>query len=239
MILSETLGAVRQITIDRPEKRNALDLAHYHALADALEAAGQDESVSVVLLAGRAPAFCAGVDVAVLQEANAGEAGAAIAAAAERLFTNLDRLPLPLLAAIDGLAVGLGVTLLGYVDLVLASPRARFQTPFSALGVAPEAGSSVLLPRRIGWQNAAWMLFSSGWIDAAEALESGLVWRLLPEKNFTATALDLAAQIAAQPRASLAATKQLLIGWRSADAGEARQRENTAFAKLLQERRPH
>ncbi len=239
MILSETLGAVRQITIDRPEKRNALDLAHYHALANALEAAGQDESVSVVLLAGRAPAFCAGVDVAVLKEANTGEAGAAIAGAAERLFTALDRLPLPLLAAIDGLAVGLGVTLLGYVDLVLASPRARFRTPFSALGVAPEAGSSVLLPRRIGWQNAAWMLFSSEWIDAAEALESGLVWRLLPEKNFAATALDLAARIAAQPRASLAATKQLLIGWRSADAGEARRRENTAFAKLLQERRPH
>ncbi len=234
MIAIDTLGAVRHLTIDRPEKRNALDLAHYDALADALEQADRDEAISAVVLSGKGPAFCAGVDLAAMGPSGAGPA---LGVAAERLFTALDSLALPLVAAVDGAATGLGLTMLGYADLVLASPRARFRAPFAALGFAPEAASSVLLPRRIGWQNAAWMLFSTEWIDAPEAREMGLVWRILPEEDFVPNALELAARLAAQPRPALAAAKRLLVNWRSTDASTARRLESEAFATLLGSRR--
>ncbi len=234
MIAIDTLGAVRLLTIDRPEKRNALDLAHYDALAEALEHADRDEAVSAVVLTGANPAFCAGVDLAALGPTGGGPA---LGAAAERLFTALDSLSLPLVAAVNGVATGLGLTLLGYADLVLASPRARFRAPFAALGFAPEAASSVLLPRRIGWQNAAWMLFSAEWIDAPEALEMGLVWRILPEEDFVGHAVERTGRLAAQPRPALATAKRLLASWRSADARAARRLENEAFAALLGARR--
>jgi enoyl-CoA hydratase/carnithine racemase len=149
------------------------------------------------------------------------------------LIAALRDFPKPLLCAVNGLGVGIGTTMLGYADLVFMSSEARLKTPFTDLGVAPEAASSYLLPRLMGRQNAAWLLLSSEWVDADEALRMGLVWRVCAPDDLLPEARRHAEVLASKPLASLMAVKHTLAEPYRAGIEDASQREHVRFAELM------
>jgi enoyl-CoA hydratase/carnithine racemase len=139
----------------------------------------------------------------------------------------------PLVAAVNGMAVGIGTTLLPFCDVVLASTDARFKVPFMPLGVTTEAAGSLLLPERMGWQRAARMVFTASWLSAAEAQEAGLVLEVVEPEALVPSALDLARTIAAMPLDSLVTTKRLMMAARGDAVRAARQREDAEFARMV------
>ncbi len=233
MIEVESHERVRLLRLAREAKLNAFDRELYRAAAAALEDAQRDPGVHAVVLTGRGRAFCAGVDLAELEPSGDPEGRADFVVAAERFLGALEACELPLLAAVNGMAIGIGTTLLGYADLVFAARSALFRTPFASLGVAPELGSSWRLPQLVGWQNAAWMLFSSEWIGAETAVATGLAYRAVEDAQLEAETLDAAGLIAQHPRDSLRAIKRTLREWRRAPSREALARENAEFSALL------
>jgi len=230
----EDADRVRLVTLDRPESRNALDTEHYDALADALRDAAARPDLAVAVLTGTGGAFCAGQDLAEM-----GRLADLPTGAQDRtehgflhFVAELETFPKPLVAAVNGVAVGLGVTMLPYCDLVLVAEDARLRTPFASLGVVPEAGGSFTLPTAMGRQNAGWALLTGAWIDAASALASGLAWRVCKPDRLLADALDVARAMARLPIVSLVETKRLVrTGWTDA-ARSARAREEEVFARL-------
>jgi len=225
---------VRLVTLDRPDARNALDTEHYHGLADALDGAAAASDLAVVVLTGTAGAFCAGQDLAEMGRlASSGTTTAERTGHGfQRFISTLGAFPKPVVAAVNGLAVGLGVTMLPYCDLVLAAADARFRTPFVSLGVVPEAGSSFTLPALLGPQAAAHALLTGEWLDASDARACRLVWRVCPPRQLLDEALDVARAMARMPLVSLVETKRLLrTGWTDA-AAAARGREEEVFARL-------
>ncbi|OIJ28849.1 enoyl-CoA hydratase/isomerase family protein [Nocardioides luteus] len=232
LLLSEDRDRVRTLTLNRPDQLNAFNQALYVALAEALCEADEDPEVAVVLLTGTGRTFSAGTDLLEMKEtasgADDGESHGFI-----RLVDALTAFSKPLVVAVNGLGLGIGVTLLGFADLVLASTKARFKTPFTTLGVAPEAASSFLFPRLIGRQNAAWMLLSGEWISAEEAHEMGFVWRVTEPDELLATAWGHAATLAARPISSLVAVKETMTASLRPGIEAARELENAKFAELL------
>jgi enoyl-CoA hydratase/carnithine racemase len=141
--------------------------------------------------------------------------------------------PKPLLCAVNGLAVGVGATMLGLADLVFMSSDARIRCPFTGLGVAPEAASSFTYPRLLGRQRASWLLMSSEWISAAECHALGLAWKVCVPEELLAETLRHAEVLAAKPISSLIETKRVIASpWRE-EIAAARQREQEAFGRLL------
>lgn len=207
-------NGVRTIRIDRPEKKNALTLGMYTALAEALRGAGSATEIGVTVIAGCPGAFSAGNDL--------GDFLAAAAGGPDALAPILDFLQAlvharkPLVAAVDGVAVGVGATLLLHCDLVYASPASRFQFPFLNLGLVPEAASTLLLPRLAGPAKAAELLMLGEPFDAATAERLGLVNAVLPADALHGHAQAKAAALAAKPRMALEATRALLRGDRPA-----------------------
>jgi enoyl-CoA hydratase/carnithine racemase len=230
----EDADRVRLLTLDRPEARNALDTEHYEALADALGEAADRADLAVAVITGTDGAFCAGQDLAEM--GRLGDPGTPTWARSEHGFRRfvgvLESFPKPLVAAVNGVAVGLGVTMLPYCDLVLVADDARLRTPFASLGVVPEAGSSFTLPTVMGYQAAASALLTGAWLDAATAKASGLAWRVCTPERLLPDALDVARAMARLPIVSLVETKRLLrTGWVDA-ARSARGREEAVFARL-------
>jgi enoyl-CoA hydratase/carnithine racemase len=207
-ILSSRAAGVTELRLNRPEKRNAITFAMYESLCAALEAAQADAAVRVVLLSGEGAGFCAGND---LQDFLAG-AEFTTQHPVLRLLRTLATFGKPLVAAVHGQAVGIGVTMLLHFDLVVAARTARFTMPFVALGLVPEAGSSLLLPRLVGQQRAAELLLLGTPCDAAAALGFGLVNRVVEEDALLSEARSLAEALARQPSGALAATRRLLRG---------------------------
>src|SRR5215213_2016884 len=211
MLLVEDRDRVRLLTFNRPDRANAFDEQLYHASADALRAAASDDDVAVVVFTGAGvsrngfPAF-----VDVLQE-----------------------FPKPLLAAVNGAAVGLGFTMLAHCDLVFVSDRARLLAPFTNMGVAPEAASSYLLPRRMGRQQASLSLFTSDWISAEDAVATGLAVQQCSPETLVEETMAVATRIASKSLPSLMATKRLLLDAERDGIARARTLENQAFAELL------
>jgi enoyl-CoA hydratase/carnithine racemase len=226
---------VRLLTLDRPEARNALDDTHYHALADAFDDAEARTDVAVVTLTGAGGAFCAGQDLAEmgrLGDPTASTDAARRAHGFTRFVGALEAFPKPIVAAVNGVAVGLGVTMLPYCDLVLVADDARLRAPFASLGVVPEAGSSFTLPVAMGRQAAAHVLLTGAWFDAATAVASGLAWKSAPAAQLLDEALTAARAMARLPIVSLRETKRLMReGW-LAGAQAARAREEDVFARL-------
>jgi enoyl-CoA hydratase/carnithine racemase len=210
-------GAVRTLTLNRPSRLNAFTADSYRVLAEQLGRAERDEGVHVIVLRGAGRAFCSGVDLDVVsvgpQEATA------LRQAFERLVDALTSLTTPLIAAVHGPAVGIGATILLHCDVVLVADNARLRFPFTSLRTTPEAGSSLLLPAVVGPQRAAELLYTTRWVDAAEAVAIGLAWRCCATDRLEDETKDLAVTIAAQPRAAVAAAKRLLRAGR-ADAVE-------------------
>jgi enoyl-CoA hydratase/carnithine racemase len=224
---------VRTLTLNRPDALNAFNEELYHATAVALREAATDPEVAVVLLTGAGRAFSAGNDLKEMQrritDPTFNEQGSHFTA----LIDALTELPKPLVCAVNGVGVGIGTTLLGYADLVFMSTTARLKTPFTSLGVAPEAASSYLLPRLIGRQNAAWLLMSSEWVDAEEAHRMGLAWKVCEPEDLLPEARRHAEVLASRPIPSLMAVKQTMVDPTRAEIAAASAREIEHFAELM------
>ncbi|SFL24057.1 enoyl-CoA hydratase-related protein [Methylobacterium pseudosasicola] len=196
---------IRLVTIDRPERRNALDRATYAGLAAAFDAAGTDATLRAVVLTGAGGCFTAGNDLKDFQEVEAGGDSPGLT-----FLKALRGCPKPVVAAVEGHAVGIGTTLLLHCDLAYAGDGARFRLPFTALGLSPEGASSYLLPLVAGTKRAAELLMLGEPFGAAEAVAAGLVNAAVPAGTSLEVALARARALAALPPASIAATKQAL-----------------------------
>ena len=224
---------VRTITLDRPDVLNAFNEALYNATAVALRDAAADPDVAVVLLTGAGRAFSAGNDLNEMAARISDPAMASQGGQFTAMIEALTVFPKPLICAVNGLGVGIGATILGYADLVFMSSTARLKCPFTSLGVAPEAASSYLLPQLIGRQNAAWLLMSSEWIDAAEAQRMGLAWKVCEPDDLLPEARRHAEILASRPIPSLMAVKQTIAEPSRAGIEAATARENAHFAELM------
>lgn len=224
-------GAVRTVTLARPDVLNAFDRALYDLLADSLTAAAADPTVAVVVLTGEGRAFSAGTDLAELRGPSEGRRAAV--RAFEHCVDVLVAFPKPLVCAVNGPAVGAGATLLHHADIVLMADDAKVRYPFAGMGVAPEAGSSWTLPRVVGPVAAAWILLTGEWVSAAACVELGLAWRCYPAEQLIPEARRLADTIAAHPVRALVETKRLLRDPDAAAVADSRQREAAAFKRLL------
>lgn len=232
-LLSADADRVRLLTLNRPDALNAFNEELYDATAEAMLAAADDPDVAVVVITGAGRAFCAGQDLTEMQARITDPGFAGGSHGFPGLLDALGSFPKPLVCAVNGLGVGLGTTILGYADLVFMSTAARLKCPFTSLGVAPEAASSYLLPQLIGRQNAAWMLMSSEWIDAAEALRMGVAWKLCEPDDLLEESHRHAALLAARPISSLIAVKQTMTAPIRAEIAAARSREDAWFAELM------
>lgn len=229
-------GTVRVLTLDRPEVLNAFDSPQYDRASAALADASADDAVHVVVLTGKGRAFSTGQDLREM--AGLGSA----ADASERLqgeghgFTRfMDALvgfDKPLMAAVNGMGLGIGFTLLAHCELVVVAESARFKAPFTELGVAPEAASSLLFPAQLGWQRASWALYSSEWLSAETVAEWGLAYEVVPDERLLERTLELAAVWASKPLVSLKATKAAMVGARADAVAAARAREDELFSVL-------
>jgi enoyl-CoA hydratase/carnithine racemase len=224
---------IRRVTFNRPAVHNALSFRSYQLLTAALDDAARDDAIACVLLTGNGRAFTAGLDL-LDEEFEPDERWAIY----DAFIRGLESFPKPLVAAVNGAAVGIGTTMLGHCDLVLAGESARFRLPFVALGLGPEAGSTVTLPLSMGPQAAARAMFTAAWLSAAEAEAAGLVWKVVGDDDLLAAATIECDAMASMPVESLVVTKRLLLRNRLEQARRARKREEAEF-RLLQEGPAH
>jgi enoyl-CoA hydratase/carnithine racemase len=227
---------VAWLILDRPERLNAFTGSDYRDLRVALERALADPSVRVIVLTGSGRAFSAGADRSLLDGTASPSELELAGTEFDAMLNILGRCEKPTIAAVNGLAVGIGCTMLLYCDLVLMGESARLRLPFTALGMVPEAGSSALLPARARWADTVWAMFSSEWIDAQTAYRMGIAWQVVPESELADSAGKAASTIAALDPAAVAATKRLLIAGREDIAHSAMDREFAAMATLFGQR---
>jgi len=223
-------GAVATLRFDRPEKKNALTGAMYGALSDRLDEAGRTASVRVVVIAGSPGVFCAGNDIQDFVQAAMASDG--LGAPVMRFLRTLNGFGKPLVAAVDGAAVGIGTTILLHCDYAVASERSVFATPFVDLGLVPEAGSSLLAPRRMGHLIAFELLVMGRRFDAARAREIGLLNAVAAPESVEAHAYAAAAEIAGKPPEALSLSRRLLKG-DGAEVAARIEEEAKAFAQRL------
>lgn len=228
-IVVETKDRVARIEIARPEKKNALTLEMYAALADALAAAETDTQVRAILIHGAPDCFCSGNDLKdFLERPPHGED-----APTWRFLRGIASATKPIVAAVGGPAVGIGTTMLLHCDLVYAAPNTRFQLPFVPLGLVPEAASSLLLPMLAGYQRAAELLLLGQPFNSAKALAAGLVTEIIPGTELLEYGRDAAAGIAALPAASVRAAKALMKGRYAKAVADTMVEELTLFRDRL------
>jgi enoyl-CoA hydratase/carnithine racemase len=232
LVRIEDADRIRVVTFDRPNARNAFNEALYDAVADAIIATAADRGIAVLVFTGVDGSFSAGTDLFEM----AGRTSGATVGGRHGFAGLIDQLiefPKPLLCAVNGIAIGVGATMLGLADLVFMSTSARIRCPFTSLAVAPEAASSFTFPRLLGRQQAMWTLMSSEWLGAAECLEMGLAWKICPPEELMALTLRHARVLASKPISSLIETKRVIVEpWR-AEIAAARVREGEAFQRLL------
>lgn len=228
-ILTSIDDGVMTIRINRPEKKNALTVAMYGALADAMQSAATDDAVRVALIAGAPGAFSAGNDIMDFMENPPFDANSPVAA----FLLAIVSAPKPVVAAVNGVAVGVGATMLLHCDLVYAGESARFHLPFVNLALVPEAGSSYLLPRMAGHQRAAELLMLGNPFDAQTAHEIGFVNEVVGDDAVESRALAVARELAAKPPAALRLTKALLKRGAAEKLEETIYHEMGQFSSLL------
>ncbi len=220
-------GGIIELHLDRADKKNALTVCMYRTMTAALGEASQRADVDAVLIAGKGDAFCAGND---LHDFLSGPEGGQAAFEFIRAIAGFDK---PIVAAVQGLAVGVGTTMLFHCDLVYAAPDARFITPFVNLGIVPEAGSSLLAPMRMGYAKAAAMLLLGEPMDAESADKAGLVTAIVPAADLLAHARAKAMALATKPPQALAHTRRLMKG-DLAPIKERMDEESDLFRETMQ-----
>ena len=230
VLLVEDADGVRTLTLNRPEVLNAFNQDLWYSTAEALEEAADDDDVRCVLLTGAGRAFSAGQDLgemndpSVFQDREPGY---------QRFMPVLESFPKPVVAAVNGVGVGIGLTMLLHCDLVLIADTARIKVPFISLGVTTEASASLMMPTVMGWQRAAEVLFTEPWIDAEQAVADGIALRVVPADRLMDEARALAGHIGGLPLAPVVATKRLLLAGRLDAVRAARERELGAFEDLV------
>jgi len=226
---------VQIVTMNRPDKKNALTADMYKVLADAIEVADATPGIRVTLYTGSGGSFTAGNDLGDFAKAGATPVDQQPKEKAHvtRFLENLAEAKKPVIAAINGLAVGVGVTMLLHCDLVYAGTSATFQMPFVNLGLVPEAGSSFLLQRQIGIQKAADLFLTGKKIGAEKAEAIGLVADVFPDNALPGEALAAAKALAAKAPNAVRATKALLKDNDRPRVAEARETEARIFGAQL------
>jgi enoyl-CoA hydratase/carnithine racemase len=238
--------SVLEIRLDRPEKKNALTRAMYDAMADAFEQVDADPALRVALLTGTGDTFTSGNDITDFQSRGASDGRSS----ASRFLPAISSMRKPLVAAVNGAAVGVGTTMLAHCDLIVAARSARFVMPFTGLGLVPEAASSLLFPRLLGNQRASALLLLGEPLEAETALQWGFVNRVVDDAALMDTARGLARRLAALPPQAVRLTKQLIRHGAADVAGRMgeelamfRERLGSpeakeAFAAFMEKRKP-
>ncbi len=229
LIQSELSEGILTLCMNRPDKKNALNMAMYQALADGIRGADSDDAVRVILLSGNGDCFTSGNDLA---DFLGGPQNPKESPVMQFLFA-ISEARKPLVAAVNGLAVGVGVTMLLHCDLVYAARSATFQMPFVNLGLCPEAGSTLLLPQIMGHQRAAELLLLGDVFTSDKAFSLGIITELCPDGDLLATARKKALQVAAQPAAAVRLAKSLLKRDYAPQLKETILEEGTQFMARL------
>ena len=243
--ISRTDG-VLEIRLNRPEKKNALTRDMYDAMATAFEQVDADPTLRVALLTGTGDTFTSGNDITDFQSRSNGGGRSA----ASRFLPTISSMQKPLLAAVNGAAVGVGTTMLMHCDLIVAARSARFIMPFTSLGLVPEAASSLLFPRLLGTQRASALLLLGEPLDAATAHEWGFANRVVDDAALMDTAREMARRLATLPPQAVRLTKRLIRHGAPDTAGRMdeelalfRERLGSpeakeAFAAFMEKRKP-
>ena len=227
-ILIETRDGVLRLTMNRPDKKNALTGPMYDAMTAALKDAGRDDAVRAILLEGAGGSFTAGNDLGDFLAVAQGKGQS-------RAFPFIEAVALlekPIVAAVDGVAVGVGTTLLFHCDLVYATAGAKFRMPFVDLGLVPEAASSMLVPMRVGMAKASELILLAESFGGEEAERLGIVNRVVSPDELGSVAFEAARKLADKPPGALRTSRALLRGNRE-DIRATMKRESDAFAKAL------
>lgn len=221
---------MRVLTFNRPKQLNAMNDPLYDAIAEGLARAQADSKVAAVIITGEGRAFCAGQDLADM--ANRPKYPPGERHGFQPFIEAVESFSKPLIAAVNGLGVGIGLTILPYCDRVIMDEGARLRAPFVSLGVTAEAGSTVMLARMIGANHAADVLLTGRWVHADNAREIGLANEVAPAGKSLEQALKYADAFQNAPVTSLVATKSLLVAARLEAGKAARSREDALFRKL-------
>jgi 2-(1,2-epoxy-1,2-dihydrophenyl)acetyl-CoA isomerase len=231
-------GAVSRITLNRPERLNALTGEMSDELVEAFTAIRDDSEVRAVVVTGAGRGFCSGQDLTEFEEAYRSggrpDIREHLARTYHRLIPIIVETPKPVIAAVNGVAAGAGVSLAAACDVRIATEEARFTQAFVKIGLAPDSGGTWLLPRLIGYARALELSMTGDMVDASAALEMGLVNRVVPVDVFEKEVGEYAARLAAMPTAALGATKELLREALTVDLEEALHREADAQARMGQ-----
>lgn len=231
MIIAHRKVGYVHLVISRIEKKNALTRAMYQQLSEAVEAAAADTSVNAIVLSGEGSVFTAGNDLDDFR-ARATDANPQPSAGLAFIET-LMNCDTPVIAAVEGLAIGIGTTLLLHCDSVIAGRSARFKTAFVDLGLVPEAASTVTMPLHLGARRTADLLLMGDVLNAEEGRECGLVSRVVEDGQAVEQALAQAGRLAAKPREALLASKRLIKApWREM-ISDALERERPVFGERL------
>jgi enoyl-CoA hydratase/carnithine racemase len=222
---------VRLVTWNRPDALNALNDELWDATRDALVSAQTDPELRCVVLTGTGRAFTAGQDLGEM--AAPPDHGDGDVHGYRGLIPVLEAFDKPLLAAVNGLALGIGATILPHCDIVWIAEGARLKAPFVTLGVTTEAAGSVLLPQRMGWQAASHFIFTADWMSAEDAVECGLAWKVCPAESLLDEVMEVARKIGGMPVDSLQTTKRLMVAARADAVRAAREREDAEFARMV------
>lgn len=231
-LLFEVREGVARITLNRPEQANTLNETLARELLDAAFRCDRDPQVRAVLLTGAGKLFCGGGDLNAFAAAGDGvgpllrEVTTYLHAAIGR-FVNMDA---PLVVAVNGTAGGGGMSFVVAADLVLAAESARFTMAYTAAGLTPDGGTTYFLPRLVGWRRAQELIFTNRRLSAAEALDWGLINRVVPDDRLSAEADALALQLANGPTASFGAAKRLLVESAASSLEAQFERESQAIA---------
>jgi len=229
-ILTSKQNGILTIEFNRPGKKNAITSAMYQMMADAIKDGEEDKAMRVMLFCGKPEVFSAGNDLEDFMNAKEDLADRPVA----QFLRNLSMASKPVVAAVSGMAIGIGVTLLLHCDQIYAAEHTKFSMPFAKLGLCPEFGSSKLLPEMIGYPRAAELLFFGESFSAEQAFDMGLVNKVLPSAELMTYAYAQAAKLVVLPASSLRTTKRLMKA-RHADAVIAQMiEENDHFSAMLQ-----
>lgn len=226
-------GPLRVITINRPEKKNALHPPAWDALRDALAEAQADPTCGGVVLTGAGDAFCAGVDLTAMADPSVWQGLDLETQGYGGVMGVLEQFDVPLVAAVNGVGVGFGLTILPLCDHVVMADTARLKAPFVDMGVTTEGATSYLMVERIGWPATARLVLTGDWVTADEALAIGLAQQVVPAADVVAVARDIAGRIAAGHVDSLRTTKRLMMAARGDAVAAARRRETAEFARMM------
>ena len=228
-IVAERSGNILSIELNRPSKKNAMTSSMYIEMAELLDGAAEDDQIRVVLWHAAGDSFCAGNDLEDFMKNPPASAESPQA----RLMHALINFEKPLVAAVQGVAIGGGTTMLAHCDFVYAGKSAKLQLPFVNLGLVPEFGSSYLLPLRFGYLRATELILLGQSFDALRAAELGLVTSVVPDQQLLATATETAQTLAAKPAGAVQACKRLMKSAFRNQLEQAVTFENQVFAERV------